>query len=108
MRRSHGQWSGLIYARRSVHQGDGNVTILMHREILITRMGVERPSEQHFVDHWNEDSMDNRRAGDDGHVQLSWMTAKENAAKRTGRGRFCTPILPPESGLMKSDEDIPF
>jgi hypothetical protein len=106
--RSHGQWSGLIYARRSERQGDGNVTILMHREILIRRMGIERPSDKYFVDHWNEDSRDNRREGDDGHAQLSWMTAKENAAKRTGRGRFITPILPPESGLMEPGEEIPY
>src|SRR5579862_4885499 len=63
--RSHGPWSGLIYARRSIRAPDGsNETILMHRVIIVERMGLERPSDKHFVDHDNDDSLDNRRVND--------------------------------------------
>lgn len=81
--RSHGKWSGLIYARRSIRCGDSNVTILMHR-VIIDRMGIVRPSDKHFVDHDNGDSLDNRRVNDAGRAQLQWLTAKENTAKRLG------------------------
>ena len=88
---SHGPWSGLVYARRSIKGADGsNVTVLMHRVILIERMGIARPSEQHFVDHENGHSLDNRRVNDEGLAQLQWLTPKENMAKR--RGIRCVPI----------------
>lgn len=81
---SHGPWSGLVYARRSVSTPSGNVTILMHRVVLIERMGIERPSEKYFTDHDNGDSLDNRRVNDKDRTQLQWLTARENAAKKLG------------------------
>ena len=81
---SHGPWSGLVYARRSIYTGSGNITVLMHRVILLERMGIERPSDKHFVDHENGHSLDNRRVNDDGLPQLQWLTHKENMAKRRG------------------------
>ncbi len=68
------------------------VTVLMHREI-IARMGVPRPSEKHFVDHENGDSLDNRRINDAGLQQLQWLTALENNLKKIARpGRRQAPI----------------
>jgi len=100
--RSHGQWSGLIYARRSIRAPDGsNETILMHRVVILERMKIKRPSEMHFVDHDNGDSLDNRRTNDRGRPQLAWLTNKENMAKRkTTPGRIAIP-LPSESGLAE-------
>jgi hypothetical protein len=99
--RSHGQWSGLIYARRSIHEPSGNRTILMHRVIIVERMGLERPSEQHFVVHDNGDSLDNRRVNDRQRPQLAWLTNAENMAKRKHTtGKIAVP-LPPESGLAE-------
>lgn len=93
--RSHGPWSGLIYARRSVRAPDGsNITLLMHR-VVIARMGIERPSDKHFVDHENGDSLDNRRVNGKGRQQLRWLTPKENmAARLTQRNRIVVPRLP--------------
>ena len=103
--RSHGPWSGLIYARRSVSSPSGNVTILMHRVIIAERMGIERPSEKHFVDHDNGDSLDNRRRNDRRRQQLNWLTHPENMAKRKHTpNKIVMPRLPPESGLT----EIPF
>jgi hypothetical protein len=97
--RSHGPWSGLVYARRSVKAPDGsNTTILMHRVVLIERMGIERPSELHFTDHENGHSLDNRRVNDKGLQQLQWLTHPENMAKR--HGIKCVPI--------SGDVEIPY
>jgi hypothetical protein len=63
-----------------VREGDRNVTVLMHRVIITERMGLARPSERHFVDHENGDSLDNRRRNDRGVAQLRWLTPKENMA----------------------------
>ena len=100
--RSHGPWSGLIYARRSIRAPDGsNETILMHRVVIIERMKIERPSDRHFVDHDNDDSLDNRRVNDRRRPQLAWLTAKENMAKRHRAGGSIGIPLPPESGLTE-------
>jgi len=94
---------GLVYARRSVRSGDQNVTILMHRVIITERMGLERPSDKHFTDHENGDSLDNRRINDRGLQQLQWLTAKENRAKQYGiRAQPVVPVFRP---VMS---DIPF
>lgn len=81
---SHPRHGGLVYARRSIREGMRNVTVLMHRVIIVERMGLERPSDNHFTDHDNGDSLDNRRENDIGRQQLQWLTNQENAAKRYG------------------------
>ena len=81
---SHPRHGGLVYARRSVREGDRNVTILMHRVIILERMGLARLSEKHFTDHENGDSLDNRRENDRGMPQLRWLTNQENMANRRG------------------------
>jgi hypothetical protein len=101
---SHGPWSGLVYARRSISTGSGNITILMHRVILTERMAIARPSEKYFTDHENGDSLDNRRVNDSGAAQLQWLTAAQNMAKRRARPGLHVLPLPPESGLA----EIPF
>lgn len=90
--RSHGPWCGLIYARRCVNVDGVKTTILMHRVVLIERMGIARPSDRHFVDHENGDGLDNRRINGRGRAQLQWLTARENAAKK--RGVISMPKLP--------------
>jgi hypothetical protein len=102
--RSHGQWSGLVYARRSICVGSANVTVLMHR-VVIERMGLERPSDKHFVDHENGDSLDNRRLNDSGVAQLRWLTAAENMKNQ--RGIRAVPIGAGE-GQQGGAGDIPF
>lgn len=81
---SHPRHGGLVYARRSVREGDRNVTLLMHRVIIVERMGLERPPDKHFVDHDNGDALDNRRINDRGRQQLQWLTAQQNMAKQYG------------------------
>jgi hypothetical protein len=100
---SHPMHGGLVYARRSVRDGERNVTILMHRVIITERMGLARPSQRHFVDHENGDSLDNRRVNDQGLPQLSWLTAKENMANR--RGIRAVPAVQAYAPVMS---DIPF
>jgi hypothetical protein len=100
---SHPRHGGLVYARRSVREGNCNVTLLMHRLIITERMGLKRPSDKHFVDHDNGDSLDNRRVNDRGRPQLAWLTNQENAAKRYGIRNM--PVMAEfRSGLS----DIPF
>jgi hypothetical protein len=100
---SHPRRGGLVYARRSIRVGDGNVTILMHRVIIVECMGIERPSERHFVDHENGDSLDNRRVNDRDVPQLQWLTHKENMAKQYGVR--AVPIVADSPSLA---DDIPF
>lgn len=100
---SHPMHGGLVYARRSIRVGDRNVTILMHRVVIVDRMGLPRPSDKHFTDHDNGDALDNRRANDRGRQQLAWLTAKENMAKQYGIR--AQPIVPQFRPVMN---DIPF
>jgi hypothetical protein len=86
-----------------VREGDRNVTVLMHRVIITERMGLARPSERHFVDHENGDSLDNRRRNDRGVAQLRWLTPKENMANQRGI-RSC-PVVP---AFRSALSDIPF
>jgi len=81
---SHPRHGGLVYARRSIREGMRNVTVLMHRVIILERMKIERPSLKHFTDHDNGDALDNRRVNDRGRQQLAWLTARENMAKQYG------------------------
>ncbi len=100
---SHPRHGGLVYARRSIRDGDRNVTVLMHRVIIVERMGLERPSLKHFTDHENGDSLDNRRVNDRDLAQLRWLTAKENMANQ--RGIKAVPVVPNFRPVMS---DIPF
>lgn len=100
---SHPRHGGLVYARRSIREGERNVTILMHRIIITERMGLPRPSLKHFTDHENGDSLDNRRVNDAGLPQLRWLTAKENMANQ--RGIRAVPAVPEFRAVMN---DIPF
>lgn len=100
---SHPRHGGLVYARRSIREGDRNVTVLMHRVIIVERMGLPRPSDKHFTDHDNGDSLDNRRINDRGRQQLQWLTNQENAAKRYGIKN--QPIVQAFRPIMS---DIPF
>jgi|GEM_PF-6020680 len=100
---SHPMHGGLVYARRSVREGGRNVTILMHRVIILERMGLARPSLRHFVDHANGDSLDNRRRNDAGDRQLRWLTPSENMANQ--RGVRAVPAVPAFRPVMS---DIPF
>ncbi len=100
---SHPRHGGLVYARRSVRDGFRNVTVLMHRVVVIERMGLERPSERHFVDHENGDSLDNRRSNDAGLPQLRWLTARENMANQ--RGIRAAPAVAAYRTILS---DIPF
>jgi hypothetical protein len=93
---------GLVYARRSERIEGRNVTILMHR-LVIKRMGFKRPSLRHFVDHWNGDSLDNRRLDDDGRRQLRWVTPQQNMANQ--RGVINLPVAPQYRPVQG---DIPF
>jgi hypothetical protein len=100
---SHPRHGGLVYARRSVREGDRNVTLLMHRVIITERMGLARPSDRHFVDHENGDSLDNQRENEGGVQQLRWLTNQENMANR--RGVRNMPAVPAFRPLLS---DIPF
>lgn len=75
----------------------------MHRVIITECMGLKRPSERHFVDHDNGDSLDNRRVNDKGRPQLAWLTNKENMAKRYGVRSH--PVVPAFRPIVS---DIPF
>jgi len=100
---SHPRHGGLVYARRSICEGGRNVTVLMHRVIITERMGLLRPSEKHFVDHENGDSLDNRRVNDRGLPQLRWLTNKENMANRRG-----IRAVPAVQAYRSALSDIPF
>lgn len=84
----------LVYARRSVHTGSGNVTVLMHRVIIIERMGLPRPSEDHTVDHDNGDSIDNQRDN------LFWRTGQEQM--------FTRRRIAAAAGALREPEPIPY
>lgn len=66
----------LVYARRSIRVGSANVTILMHRVIIIERMGLPRPSEEHTVDHDDGNSLNDQREN------LFWRTGAEQMFTR--------------------------
>jgi hypothetical protein len=94
---SHPRHGGLVYARRCVTLEGIKTTILMHRVVLIERMGIPRPSAKHFVDHENGHALDNRRINDRGRAQLRWLTPKENMAARVRQVSVHAVPLPPEA-----------
>lgn len=68
------------YAKRNV--GRDRATVRMHREIMIE--ADPRPEKfmaEHPVDHFNGQTLDNRRAN------IGWATKQQNAANRRARGR---------------------
>jgi len=67
-----------IYARRSGRRGGRNVTLYMHTEILIHRMGLPRPPK-HTGEHRDINSLDNRRRN------LAWATRSEQIANQRPR-----------------------
>jgi len=92
----------LVYTRRSEWDDEGRDVTILHR-VVIARMGLKRPSKKHFVDHWNGDSLDNRRAADDRRPQLRWVTPRQNMANQ--RGVISVPVASKFPQVM---EDIPF
>jgi len=96
---SHPRHGGLVYARRCAVVDGVKTTILMHRVILVERMGIARPSERHFTDHANGDALDNRRINDRGRAQLRWLTPAENMAARRSIVTAHNVPLPPEYGI---------
>jgi hypothetical protein len=66
----------LVYARRSIKVGGANVTVLMHRVIILERMGIPRPSPHHTVDHDDGRSLNNQREN------LFWRTGEEQMFTR--------------------------
>ena len=88
---------------RAAACGKATATLLMHRLIITERMGLQRPSDKHFVDHDNGDSLDNRRDNDLGRTQLAWLTNQENAAKRYGIRN-----VPVMAEFRSALSDIPF
>lgn len=91
--RSH-KGGELIYARRSVREGSYNRTILMHH-VVMERAGLVRPSDKHTADHWDGNSLNNRRDN------LRWATAQQQMANQHGfRNR---PIE-----RLRAEEEIPF
>ncbi len=77
-RRRSWRYGTNIYARRSVWRGGRNVTLDMHTEILIHRMGLPRPPK-HTGEHININSLDNTRHN------LAWATRSEQIANQRRR-----------------------
>jgi hypothetical protein len=76
--RSSSRYATRIYARRCVRRGGRKVTLYMHTEILIHRMGLPRPPER-TGEHLDNDSLDNTRRN------LAWATASEQSANQRQR-----------------------
>jgi hypothetical protein len=100
---SHPRHGGLVYARRSGARGRpqrhaADAPGHHHRA-----HGLARPSDKHFVDHDNGDSLDNRRVNDAGRPQLRWLTAKENMANQRGIRAY-----PAVRAFAPIASDIPF
>lgn len=86
--RSHGRGSGLIYARRCVTIDGAKLTLLMHRIILVERMGLEPPSDCHTTDHRNGRSLDNQRRN------LRWLTPEQQMRNQHGILSMPIQLLP--------------
>jgi len=79
-----------------------------HRIIITERMRLERPSDKHFTDHENGDSLDNRRENDHGLQQLRWLTTRKTwptgvASARPGRGGV--PVGAVGYSVLKDSDD---
>lgn len=68
-----------IYARRHIRRAGSRITLLMHRFILETLMGLAPPSENHTGDHINGDTLDNRREN------LRWLTPSQQRKNQRPR-----------------------
>jgi hypothetical protein len=77
-KRASWRYGANIYARRCERRGGRRVTLLMHTEILIHRMGLPRPPK-HTGEHINIDSLDNTRRN------LAWATRSEQIANQRRR-----------------------
>ena len=72
------RYGASIYARRCVRRGGRNVTLCMHTEILIHRMGLPRPPK-HTGEHRDTNSLNNTRRN------LAWATRSEQSANQRQR-----------------------
>jgi hypothetical protein len=72
------RYGASIYAQRCAKRGGRKVTLYMHTEILIHRMGLPRPPK-HTGEHINIDSLDNTRRN------LAWATRSEQIANQRRR-----------------------
>jgi hypothetical protein len=68
----------IIHAQRCVRRGGRKVTLYMHTEILVHRMGLPRPPG-HEGEHININSLDNTRRN------LAWATRSEQNANQRRR-----------------------
>jgi hypothetical protein len=76
--RASWRYDANIYARRCVRRGGRNVTLYMHTEILIHRMGLPRPPK-HTGEHRDTNTLDNTRRN------LAWATGSEQSANQRRR-----------------------
>jgi len=76
--RTSWRYGSNIYARRCVRRGGRRVSVYMHTEILIHRMGLPRPPKQ-TGEHRDTDTLDNTRHN------LAWATSSEQRVNQRRR-----------------------
>lgn len=90
----------LVYIRRSIRVGDGNVTVLMHH-VVMAHMGDPRPSPRHTTHHRDGDSLNNTRRN------LCWRTPGQQMAENRTRYAIAAELAA-VSPMAASLAEIPF